>query len=181
MNVMAVTGRRIDAADAEQARFPLEHAPAVRLAIAEAMRETETQAVVCSAACGTDLLALDVASELGIPAWVVLPFARERFRETSVVDRPGDWGALFDTHMDAAEERGAVRLIDPVEDEQEAYLRVLDAILDFATQLASAPERGHAIALVAWDGTPRGPDDFTAAFITQARQRNFTVRELLTT
>jgi hypothetical protein len=27
---------------------------------------------------------------------VILPFERRRFRETSVTDRPGDWGPLYD-------------------------------------------------------------------------------------
>src|SRR5689334_21576201 len=107
MNVLAVTGRRIDAADTGQVRFSLKHAPDVHQAMTSVMHVMQIEAVVCSAACGADLLALDAARELSIPAWIVLPFDRERFRETSVVDRPGNWGPIFDRHMDDAERRHA--------------------------------------------------------------------------
>lgn len=186
MNVLAVSGRRIDAADAEQPRFPLEHAPEVQRAIKSVMCEMQIEALVCSAACGADLLALNAASELNIPAWIVLPFDRAFFRETSVVDRPGNWGRVFDQHMDAAERRGTVRLIDPVVDELEAYSLALDKILDLATALASgdgggSPTKpmGQVSALAVWEGTSRGPGDFTEAFIEKAHQRDMLVRQLL--
>lgn len=188
MHVMAVAGRRIDAAEAEQERFPLAHVPAVRLAIANAMRETGAEALVCSAACGTDLIALDVAEELGIPAAIVLPFDRERFRELSVVDRPGDWGPLFDHHMDVAERRNTVYIMPATDDEGEAYLRTSDAILDLAVRLARNAGNGHAglgngevgevTAVAVWDGASRGPGDVTEAYISEARQRGIPVREL---
>jgi hypothetical protein len=187
MNVLAVTGRRIDADDADPVRFSLIHAPYVHQAITSAMREMLIEAVVCSAACGADLLALNAASELWIPAWIVLPFDRERFRETSVVDRPGDWGPIFDRHLDEAERHNTVRLIDPVDDELEAYRMVQTAILDLATMLASHDEgepptkpAGRVAALAAWDGASRGPDDFTVAFIEEARQRGILTRQLRT-
>lgn len=186
MNVLAVTGRRIDADDADQVRFSLMHVPDVHQAITSAMRMMRIEAVVCSAACGADLLALNAASELGIPAWIVLPFDRERFRETSVVDRPGDWGPIFDRHLDEAGRHNAVRLIGPVDDELEAYRLTLDAILDLATTLANRDESesptrptGQIAALVVWDGASRGPDDFTAAFIEVARQRGILTRQLM--
>ncbi|HEY1391222.1 MAG TPA: hypothetical protein VGF38_21980 [Ktedonobacterales bacterium] len=184
---MAITGRRIDAEDADQARFPPEQAPAVQQAITSAMRDMRIEMVVSSAACGADLLALNAASELKIPFWIVLPFDRAQFRETSVVDRGGDWGEIFDKHMDDAERRNAVRLIDPVNDEAEAYRLVLDAILDLATTLASRDEgepstkpTGQVTALAVWDGASRGADDFTAAFIEEARQRGILTRQLTT-
>lgn len=187
MNVLAIAGRRIDAADADQARFPLANVPAVRSEITRILRETQPEAMVCSAACGVDLISLDVARELAIPAWIVLPFDRERFRQTSVTDRPGDWGLLFDQLMDQAEQRNAVRLIDPVDDELEAYRLTLDAILELATTLASRDEdipptkaAGQVTALVVWDGASRGADDFTAAFIEEARQRGILTRQLTT-
>jgi len=187
MNVLAITGRRIDADDAEQARFPLEQAPAVQQAIISAMRDMRIEAVVSSAACGADLLALSAASELNIPFWIVLPFDRARFHETSVVDRDGDWGPIFDQRMDDAERRNAVLLMDSVDDEPEAFGLALAEILDLATTLAhrdegepSTKRTGQVTAMVVWDGASRGDDDFTAAFIEEARQRGILTRQLTT-
>jgi hypothetical protein len=188
MNVTVVTGRRIDAAGAKPPRFPLANVPAVRLAITRLLRETKAEAVVCSAACGTDLIALDIASELAIPAWVELPFDRQRFRETSVTDRPGDWGPLYDRLLDQAEQQGRLNIIATMSDDHEAYVRTVDAMLDRATTLAtvgdetsgrSGEPRG-VTALAVWDGVSRGPDDLTAAFIKRARQRGVAVREIST-
>jgi hypothetical protein len=88
--------------------------------------------------------------------------------------------------MDQAERRDAVRLIDPVDDELEAYRLTLDAILDLATTLAHSDEgesptrpTAQVAALVVWDGASRGPDDFTAAFIEVARQRGILTRQLM--
>ena len=63
--------------------------------------------VVASAACGSDLLALAAASVLGIRTLVILPFASDIFRETSVVDRPhrAFWGSLYDRLIVEARER----------------------------------------------------------------------------
>jgi len=187
MNVLAITGRRIDADDADQARFPPEHAPDVQQAITSVMRDMRIEAVVSSAACGADLLALNAASELNIPYWIVLPFDRARFREVSVVDRGDSWGPIFDQHMDDAERRNTVRLIDPVDDELEAFRLVLSEILDLATTLANHDEgepstkpTGQVTALVVWDGMSRGAYDFTAAFLEEARQRGILTRQLMT-
>ena len=48
--------------------------------------------LIRSAACGADLLALDIAGEFGVERHVVLPFAVQAFRASSVTDRPGEWG-----------------------------------------------------------------------------------------
>ena len=70
--------------------------------------EKGVRVLVCSAASGADLLALGVASEMGIRRRVLLPFARALFRETSVADRPGDWGERYDRVLN--EVRTAARL-----------------------------------------------------------------------
>jgi hypothetical protein len=86
-SVIAVAGRRIDAANAQVARFPFENVSAVRSALLRTFGNAGARLIVASAACGSDLLALDAASAMGIDTRIVLPFAPEVFRETSVVDR----------------------------------------------------------------------------------------------
>jgi hypothetical protein len=94
--VVAVAGRRIDPTGSMPPRFPLENVPLVRQRLAEVLAAEHTSALVCSAACGTDLIALEEAERLGLRRRIVLPFSPERFRATSVVDRPGNWGPVFD-------------------------------------------------------------------------------------
>ena len=67
-------------------RFPYGNVDAVRAALLRTLTNTAAQVVVCSAACGSDLLALDTASVMGIRTRIVLPFAPDVFRDTSVVD-----------------------------------------------------------------------------------------------
>ena len=68
--------------------------PAVREAIVKRLNELSAIGVVSSAACGGDLLALEAASSARIPTRIVLPFAADKFRKTSVIDRPDPayWG-----------------------------------------------------------------------------------------
>src|SRR5947199_10201537 len=93
-NIVALAGRRIDPADAETARFPLRNVELVRDHLRKVLKGRI--ALVCSAACGADLIALEEASDEGIRCKVILPFTEDEFRKTSVVDRPGDWGKQFD-------------------------------------------------------------------------------------
>jgi hypothetical protein len=58
-------------------------------------KRVSVRMVVASAACGSDLIALDVAGELGLERRVILPFEPNRFAETSVEDRPGEWRTLY--------------------------------------------------------------------------------------
>ena len=76
--VAALAGRRIDAPDAKEARFPPANVARVRERIAAALREHDVVALVASAACGADLIALDEAAKLGIRRRIVLPFRASR-------------------------------------------------------------------------------------------------------
>src|SRR5689334_9119389 len=104
--VIALAGRRIDAPGAEPPRFPLGNVPLVRRRLAALLSAEHAAVLVCSAACGADLIALQEAERLGLRRRIVLPFPPERFRKTSVTDRPGDWGPVFDRLVAAAEAAG---------------------------------------------------------------------------
>ena len=141
--------------------------------------EREAQAIVCAAACGVDLLALETAEELSMRRRIVLPYARGRFRETSVVDRPGDWGECFDAIIDAAEVSRDSIVLGYVEGDEATYLATNTAILEQATLLA---EQMHDTvgAAVVWDGVARGEDDVTAAFLREAQHRGIPVWQVST-
>jgi hypothetical protein len=120
--VIALAGRRVDAPGTDTPRFPPANVAAVQDRIRHLLVEQTTHALVCSAACGVDLLALEVAGALGIRRRIVLPFVRARFRDTSVVDRPRDWGERFDRVLDAVEANRDLVVLGNAEDDAAAYL-----------------------------------------------------------
>jgi hypothetical protein len=177
--VVALAGRRVDAPKAKAKRFPAVNLICVRERIRAALISRRARVLVCSAACGSDLLALDVAGDLGIRRRIVLPFPRDRFRTTSVTDRPGDWGPLFDRILDEVEKSGDVVVLDDAGDSDQAYSAASHAILEEAASMARQSE-SHAEALAVWNGSARGEDDLTATFMREAGQRGLPVAELST-
>lgn len=180
-SVIALAGRRVDAADAPEPRFPLRNVPKVRTEIAELFRPGAVRALVCSAASGADLLALDAAGDAGIKRYVVLPFDRATFRSTSVVDRPGDWGRLFDRIVSEIDHQGGLEIGSGDPDDPEVYLQANERIVRRALELASetGPLSPH-VAVVVWEGAPRGTDDVTDDFRRRAEMAGFESRFVLT-
>ena len=175
--VLVLAGRRIDASDAEVRRFPAENAALVRSRIHALMAAHGARALVCSAAAGADLLALDAALERNLRVRVLLPFDRLRFREACVIDNPGDFARLFDRILDAVEARGELICLEGAATPDESYRAANEALLDEAARLAlpDAP-----VAVIVWDGRSRGADDHTAAFGSAARGRGWTLLEVPT-
>jgi hypothetical protein len=177
--ILALAGRRIDPPDASIARFPLENAAAVRERIAALMITTQTTALVCSAACGADLLALDAAHELALDCYIVLPYPEHRFRTTSVIDRPGEWGPIFDRAIERAESVESLFILDLPEADDTSFLAVNRAILGQARVLARSNAQPLEATLV-WDGQPRDATDITAAFGEEAKSLGIPLREVST-
>jgi hypothetical protein len=124
------------------------------------------------------LLALDTAGALGLRRRVLLPFDRERFRDTSVTDRPGEWGALYDRILDEVESAGDL-LIEPAPVDQGAYAFVTIRILEEAGRLAAGSAENQ-MAVVVWDGRTRGADDLADAFRAAAAARGIKVLHVST-
>ena len=181
--VIALAGRRIDAEGSDPPRFPLLNAPLVRKRLAEVFAAESMVALVCSAACGADLIALEEAERVGRKRRIVLPFSRERFRATSVVDRPGEWGPVFDRLVAAADAAGDLVVLDEgiVGDEAAAYAAANEAIIREAQALARAggtPRR--SVAVVVWEGAARAKSDATEDFRRLAATAGFEDRAVLT-
>ena len=172
--MIALAGRRVDAPGAEPPRFPPTNVTAVQERLHRLLVEQQAQAVVCSAACGADLLALEAAGALGIRRRIVLPYAPDCFRAISVVDRPGDWGERFDRILDAVEATGDLVVLGYAEVEEAAYLATNRTILEQATILAEQAQQAVGAAVV-WEGARRGEDDVTAAFLQEAQRLGLTV------
>jgi hypothetical protein len=185
--VVALAGRRVDPPDADTPRFPSENVGLVRERLRSFLEERQAAVLVCSAACGADLVALEAASSLGLRRRIVLPFDPEHFRETSVTDRPGDWGPLYARVIEAATRAGDLAVLEGAGDEGPAYVAANERILDEALRLGGVAETlgpgspETALAVVVWEGHSRGDDDATAQFATSARRRGLAVAEVLTT
>jgi hypothetical protein len=176
--IVAAAGRRIDPEDAPVSRFPLESVEQTRQRIKDTLVRRGATALVSSAACGADLLALSAAADLNLRRRVVLPFEPERFRETSVIDRPGNWAPVFDETVRQLQATGDVIVLDEAPGDA-AYEAVGEAILSEAARLAG--EDGHrSVAMVIWDGRVRPGVDLTAEFRNSAARRGFEIVEVLT-
>ena len=175
--VVALAGRRIDADGQAQAHFPLARVEAVRQKLRALLIEQDARVLVCSAACGADLLALGEAGRIGMERHVILPFEMERFRASSVTDRPGAWGEAFDRVMAEARGSGSLVVMPDAQDSTAAYIAVNRCILEKTRELALRTH-DRAAAVLVWDRRSRGPGDLTAEFGSEARGMGFELFEI---
>jgi hypothetical protein len=171
--VLALAGRRIDAPGADKPRFPAENEAVVAVRIRNMMVSAASHAVVCSAACGADILALEGAAQLGLERRVVLPFSRQQFRATSVADRGEDWGRRFDAILQEMQSKDILEL-NLQGGNTEAYAAANSKIIDEAAEWASMTGR-RALTMVVWNGFSRGATDLTDGFRRLAVDRKLEV------
>lgn len=176
-STIAFAGRRIDAANAEASRFPASAEAGVAERLRDLFEESGARSLVASAACGADILALEAAGELGIRRYVILPFEPPRFRESSVTDRPGDWGPRYDAILESVDPDDIINL--RLAAGAGAYDRTNNQILEMAIELAGRPAK--VLGVIAWNGESRGDGDLTEQFARRARARGIEVREVDTT
>lgn len=171
----------MDPRGTDEERFAFKNVPAVHNALAALFRRECPLVVVASAACGADLLALDAADQLGSRIRIVLPFRPERFKESSVVDRPHPefWGPLFDDLIVRAESRGDLVVLD-ANDGSSAYAATNRAIIREAALLSNGAPVLRRLAVIAWDGSSRGARDLTQQFASLAEEAGFTLAEVST-
>ena len=167
--VACLAGRRIDAGDADPVRFPVRSEAPVRDAVAKALAAEGVRHLVCSAACGADIIALEECEALGIPATIVLPFEAPAFRRLSVTDRPGEWGPRFDRLLARALDEGMLIQLDLRSDDPDAFERANEKIVSTAAGLAAAEH----LAVIVWDGEKVGEEDVTAHIRDLATARGF--------
>lgn len=190
--IIALAGRRIDEENSKTIRFPLENVPLVKERLKTLFVESKAKGIVCGAACGADLIALDVAGELGLHCRIILSSEPENFRKTSVTDRPGDWGKIFDEIYRTLKDSGNVVLLKSNAHNDDIYIEANEKIIDEAVSLnklinsklnsdVSQNQVDDAILIViVWEGSSRGEDDITLNFANTGRSRGFEVVEVLT-
>ena len=186
--IIALAGRRIDAPGTNPGRFPLAHVESVKNKLVTWLRLAHATQLVCSGACGADLVALQAADELGIIKTMILPFDADTFRTTSVTDRPGNWGSMYDQFVTELKRSNRVIELNYDKNDVAAYLNTNLRILDQAQRMAQSenekdPHPGSPskiTAVIVWEGKPKDADDSTYHFKTEAEKRNYPVTEILT-
>lgn len=178
--IVALAGRRVDAKEQNPPRFSSapEAVELVRRRIRDKLLSLQASVLVSSAACGADLLALGEAGELGLRRRVVLPFDRDEFRSTSVTDRPGSWGPIYDAVLDEVQAAGDI-VIAPDALKDKAYLETNHIIIEEALSLARALQQ-TSVAIRVWEGRSRGEGDLTEEFGEYAQMKGLRVFDLMT-
>jgi hypothetical protein len=179
--IVALAGRRIGQLGDTKALFPDTNTGRVRERLKSLFQEVGATSLVGSGACGADLLAMEVAKELGLKRRMVLPFDRDRFLKSSVDDRKyaGDWGSAFRKATEEIDAEKGLIVLGDAGDGDAAYRAVNGAILDEAQRLAREGNT-RALAVVVWNGKPREGGDLTQAFADEAQARSLPVKEVLT-
>ncbi len=169
MTAAALAGRRADTPGDTPARFPQKNVRIVEERIAAFFRVESVDRLVCAAACGADLVALSVAEKMDIPALIVLPFSRATFRRVSVIDRPGNWGEIYDRLVDSADRRDDLITLDLAEDDETAFT-VGNARIISETHRVDANRK---LAIAVWEGSSRGDGDTTDELLNEGRRQGF--------
>jgi hypothetical protein len=175
--VVALAGRRIDPEGAVRRQFPLENLVPVRRRIESVLIDNNAQVLVCSAACGADLLALESALQLRIKVRVILPYSPDTFRVSSVIDRPGDWGPLFDHVLSVVKMAEDLIVLSAANVIGNPFTATNKRIVAEAIALAKGRP---VVAIAVWEGRPRGPEDVTAQFMRAAELAGCTLRNIPT-
>ena len=178
--IITLSGRRIDKEGADVARFPFNNISRVKEQIAKLFTSLSPSILVCSGACGSDLLALQVAGDLNIRRGVVLPFDPEVFKKTSVTDRPGNWGHLFDSISHKVKKEEGLVVKNYSENDKEVYRKTNIDILERAKELATKYAVRDLAVVIVWDGNAKEEDDTTKHFKREAEKRNFQLTEIKT-
>ncbi|MGZ5189757.1 MAG: hypothetical protein ACXWCZ_01990 [Flavisolibacter sp.] len=177
--ITVVAGRRTDAKDAKEKRFPLENIATVKDSIRKTFQSSNFKTLISSGACGADLIAMEVANEAGLECFMILPFDEQHFKKVSVTDRPGDWQVIYDPLIEKLKETEGLIVLDFSVDDPLAYEKTNTVILDKAYEL-SAKRSEVVMALIIWDGIAKDANDTTLHFKNEALKRGFLVNEIKT-
>ena len=151
LGIVACSGHLIDN-PGKRRRFPQEAEEIVRRKIDERLDKLGSTCGYSSAGCGTDLIFLEALQERGGETHIFLPFAKEKFIQTSVHREGTDWTNRFEKALDHAT---SVHYVT-----NEGYYGD-DTLFSFCNDvmLGFAAMRGRGLnedpnLLLFWDGNP---------------------------
>ena len=172
--VVAFVGHLLDKSDRPQPRFPAHLEPAVRQALRERLTACNAGIGYSAAACGSDILFLEVLRELGGETHVVMPFCKEQFVENSVAVVTGaGWEQRFESALKAAAE--TVYASEKMMTAGTASLEYVGQLLIGLAGLRAAQLETELVPLAVWDGKPGDGAGGTADTIAHWRGLGYTV------
>ena len=167
--VILFAGHMIDteARRGKPERFPPRFIPDIASAIGKALDALKPVIGYSSAACGADLLFLKAMKDRGLPAFVVLPFARDEFCETSVKIGGEDWVRSYNEILDWLGK-------DRVHQVSQHSFTLASTSYDYQNMVLQGMAAIHAdrldselVGLAVWDGQAGDGPSGTASFVAR--------------
>lgn len=174
--VLVFTGNMIDEPGRALARFPPALEPVVREAIRQRLEALAPVAAYGSAACGTDILCLELVRGLGGETHVVLPFPPAEFRRASVDFAPGDWGIRFERAL--ADADSVTVTSDHRASGSAAAYEYANLVLTGMGRLRAQVLDTAVRALAAWDPDATGAAGGSASLVSHWEKRGLAVDHL---
>ncbi len=167
--VIAFAGHLIDRPSRPNPRFPAHLEAAVRLAIEQRLAAVGPAIGFAAAACGADLIFLELMRARGADTHIVLPYGPEQFVPDSVDYLPGTrWRVRFDT---------AVRKASQVISASDHRLGDGGMSYEYGFRVLDGEAAMHAdkldtelVCVAVWDGLPGDGPGGTASSVAHWRQ-----------
>jgi len=173
--VLVFTGHLVSANGNGSGAFPPELEAVVCREIRSRIERLRPVAAYGSAACGSDILCLEAARELGAEVHVTLPFAPAEFRKQSVDVAPG-WGERFDRLLAAAD--SVVVTSDHPTSGSLAGYEYANLVLTGAGRLRAAVLGTSLVGLAVWDGKAARGRGGTGDVVALWRERGIAVEHV---
>ena len=174
--VAVFAGHMIDGATRPEPRFPATAEAAVCSRITTWLRDNTVRLSFSSAAAGADLIFLSAAQAMGVETHVVLPFAVEKFVETSV--RPAGDGWIDRFHQAMSHAASITVLNDDVADDAASAYDFTNRMIAAKAALRAAAVELPVAALCVWDGLPGDGGGGTADAVAFWRRAKLDVHAL---
>ncbi|HUR10475.1 MAG TPA: hypothetical protein VM012_03860 [Flavitalea sp.] len=186
--IIALAGRRIDPAGQETARFPSKFSGTVKRMLSDIFLSLHASTLICSAADGTDILALEVADELKMELKVILPFHKNKFLQTSVMK---EWHDRFEIIVSKVESANQLVITHYEETDPDVYKKINTDILTSAIECFEYKKKNGLVrvesslrdgitAVVAWEGKRKWENDITYHFMCEAKLMDIPILEVNT-
>jgi hypothetical protein len=177
--ILVHAGNRVDGADRDPPRFPEAQVEFVERRLGRLLDALRPRVVVSAAAAGADLLLLEQALAINddIAVHVVLPFAADVFRDTSVADRGAAWTDRFDRVLAMADGDRCQVFEHGLTLDDEGY-REGNRLLIRHAQRQVADGQGVLALAVAPPASGGGERSITDDFMAVARSNGITVIDI---
>ena len=172
--VAVFSGHMIDRPGRATPRFPPQLEPAVRDAIRQRLVKHEAGLGYASAACGSDILFLEAVLELKGKAYVVLPYAQEKFKKDSVeiADDP-QWVARFENVLEKASD--VLLASEQPIDEGALSFEYTNLLLHGLASIRAERFETELVPIAVWDGKQGDGRGGTASVVERWRELGYDI------